>query len=72
MVKQQPSSSAVVIGCVVGLAALPAEAWLLMLVIGAVHSVALVVPAVGFGTAILFVIGINMLTAYSRKLFRRN
>ncbi|MFF1684491.1 hypothetical protein [Streptomyces sp. NPDC058254] len=47
---------------------LPTEAWLLMLVLGAVHGAFAVVPAVGFGTAVLFVVGLNMLTGYVREV----
>lgn len=61
----------VVTACLAAVAMLPAEAWLLMLVLGAAHSVVLAVPAVGFGTAVLFVIGLNMLTGYARKVFGR-
>ncbi|MFJ5103192.1 hypothetical protein [Streptomyces sp. NPDC088554] len=60
-----------VAGCAGALAALPLEAWLLMLVLGAVHSVVAAVPAVGFGTALLFVIGLNMLTGRLRRAFGR-
>lgn len=57
--------------CVAALALLPLEAWLLMLVMGAVHSIAAAVPAVGFGTSVLLVVGLNMLTGYARKFFGR-
>ncbi|MFF1417619.1 hypothetical protein [Streptomyces sp. NPDC058280] len=57
--------------CVVALAILPTEAWLLMLVLGAVHGAVAAVPAVGFGTAVLFVIGLNMLIGYARRAFGR-
>lgn len=66
---QQQSWSAVLAGCLGALSAVPLEAWLLMLVLGAVHSVVAVVPAVGFWTAVLFVIGLNLLTSRVRKLF---
>jgi hypothetical protein len=58
-------------GCVLVLAALPIQAWLLMLVIGAVHGMFAVVPAVGFGTAVLLVVGLNMLTGLVRRAFRK-
>ncbi|MFJ9213015.1 hypothetical protein [Streptomyces sp. NPDC102264] len=67
-----PSVGATIAGTCLGMqAALSAEAWLLMLVLGAVHSVAAAVPAVGFGTAVLFVIGLNMATGYARRVFGR-
>ncbi|MEU3986090.1 hypothetical protein AB0F77_39540 [Streptomyces sp. NPDC026672] len=66
------TNGAVTVGACLGiLAVLPFEAWLLMLVLGAVHSVFLAVPAVGFGTAVLFVVGLNMVTGYFRKIFGR-
>ncbi len=58
--------------CLAIAAVLPAEAWLLMLVFGAVHGVIAAVPAIGFGTAVLFVVGLTMVTGYLRKLFRRS
>ncbi|MEV4971976.1 hypothetical protein [Streptomyces scopuliridis] len=67
-----PPTGATIAGTCLGiLAAVPLEAWLLMLVLGAVHSVAAAVPAVGFGTALLFVLGLNMLTGYLRRVFGR-
>lgn len=47
------------------------EAWVLMLVIGAVHGVAESVPTVGYGTALLFVIGVNWVVNKLRRLGRR-
>lgn len=46
------------------------EAWLLMLVFGAVHGLVAAVPTVGYGTAALLTIGLNMLTSRFRRLFR--
>ncbi|MGW2514999.1 hypothetical protein ACWC0A_37655 [Streptomyces scopuliridis] len=66
-----PTGAAIAGTCLGILAALPAEAWLLMLVLGAVHSVVAVVPTVGFGTAILFVLGLNMVTGYTWRIFGR-
>lgn len=71
MVKQQLSGAAVVGACLAVLAVIPLEAWVLMLVLGAVHGIVAAVPAVGFGTAVLLVLGLNMLTGYVRKLFRK-
>jgi hypothetical protein len=70
-VKQQLDGAVVVGACVGILAVIPFEAWLLMLVLGAVHGLVVAVPAVGFGTAVLLVIGLNMVTGYARKLFGR-
>ncbi|MYR43081.1 hypothetical protein [Streptomyces sp. SID5910] len=65
------SGAAVVGACLGILAVIPFEAWLLMLVLGAVHSVFLAVPAIGYGTAVLFVIGWNLGAGMARRLFRR-
>ncbi|MFC8583213.1 hypothetical protein ACFUGD_01345 [Streptomyces sp. NPDC057217] len=46
------------------------EAWLLMLVFGAVHGLVAAVPTIGFGTAALLTVGLNMLTTRFRRLFR--
>ncbi|MET9126915.1 hypothetical protein [Streptomyces sp. NPDC004528] len=46
-----------------------AEAWVLMLVMGAVHrGVAAAVPAVGYGTAIMLMVGLSFLTAYVQRM----
>lgn len=74
MVTQQPRpnrGAETLAGCIAVVALLPFEAWLLMLVLGAVHGVAAVVPAVGFGTAVLFVVGLNMITGYVGKIAGR-
>ncbi|MFD5161029.1 hypothetical protein ACFWMJ_23620 [Streptomyces hawaiiensis] len=49
----------------------PAEAFLLMLVLGALHSVAAPVAAVGYGTAYLLVLGVD-LVAFMAGRFRRS
>ncbi|MEV0444028.1 hypothetical protein AB0I84_41655 [Streptomyces spectabilis] len=41
----------------VALSLLAIEAWLLMLVLGALHGVGLPVAAVGYGTALLLMVG---------------
>ncbi len=71
MVKQQPSGAVVVGACLGVLALIPFEAWLLMLVLGALHGIVVAVPAVGFGTAVLLVIGWNLGASMVRRLFRR-
>lgn len=48
----------------------PAEAFLLMLVLGAVHSIAAPVAAVGYGTAYLLVLGVD-LAGFMSGRFRR-
>jgi hypothetical protein len=42
-----------------------------MLVLGAVHGMFAAVPAVGFGTSVLLVIGLNMLTGTVRSALRK-
>lgn len=54
----------------VNVAFLPLHAWVLMLVLGAVHSVFAPVAAVGYGTALLFVLGVDLLAVTSKK-FRK-
>jgi hypothetical protein len=49
---------------------LPLEAWLLMLVVGALHGVGAPFAAVGYGTALLLVLGVDLL-AYTAKKFRK-
>lgn len=48
----------------------PAEAFLLMLVLGAVHTIAAPVAAVGYGTAYLLVLGVD-LAGFMAGRFRR-
>jgi hypothetical protein len=50
---------------------LPIHAWVLMLVLGAAHSVAAPVAAVGYGTAFLFVMGFDLAAATAKKFRRR-
>ncbi|WP_405620267.1 hypothetical protein [Streptomyces sp. NBC_00076] len=51
-------------------ALLPLQAWVLMLVLGAVHSVAAPVAAVGYGTSLLFILGTDLLAVTAKK-FRK-
>ncbi|KDQ65743.1 hypothetical protein DT87_00360 [Streptomyces sp. NTK 937] len=57
--------------CVVLIAALPIQAFILMLVMGAVHGAFIAVPAIGYGTSVLFVLGLNMAAGFVRRLFRK-
>jgi hypothetical protein len=71
-VETTADGAALIAGACLGmLAVIPFEAWLLMLVLGAIHGIVVAVPAVGFGTAVLLVIGLNMVIGYARKLFRK-
>jgi hypothetical protein len=49
---------------------LPLHAWVLMLVLGATHSVTDSVAAIGYGTALLFILGVD-LVAVTTKKFRK-
>ncbi|MFJ3588595.1 hypothetical protein ACIQUY_04805 [Streptomyces sp. NPDC090231] len=52
------------------LLALPLTAFLLMLAIGAAHGFAPAIPAIGYGTTILLVMGADALSAVTKK-FRK-
>jgi hypothetical protein len=52
------------------LALLPVQAWILMLALGAVHSVTAPVAAVSYGTALLFILGVDVLSDLTKK-FRK-
>ncbi|MFJ4768475.1 hypothetical protein ACIP88_05060 [Streptomyces uncialis] len=54
---------------IVALALIPLQGWLLMLVVGAVHGLVPAVPAFGFGTSVLAVIGVGMFVSTVRRLF---
>lgn len=49
----------------------PLEAWLLMLVIGSLHGLVPVIPAAGYGAAILLTLGID-LAAWWTGRFKRS
>ncbi len=53
-----------------GLALLPVQAWILMLFAGALHGIAAPVAAFGYGTAILIILGVD-LVAVTTKKFRK-
>jgi hypothetical protein len=53
-----------------GVMVLPLEAWILMLVVGALHGAGAPVAAIGYGSALLIVLGIDLL-AYTAKKFRK-
>ncbi|MYW28323.1 hypothetical protein [Streptomyces sp. SID2119] len=57
--------------CVVLIAALPVQAFVLMLSMGAAHGAFAAVPAIGYGTSVLFVLGANLLAGFTRRLFRK-
>ncbi|OSC76512.1 hypothetical protein B5180_01785 [Streptomyces sp. BF-3] len=69
--KRQAQGAALAAACVVMIAAIPLQAFILMLVMGGVHGAFAAVPAVGYGTSVLFVLGLNMLAGFTRRLFRK-
>ncbi|MFJ6237954.1 hypothetical protein ACIQH0_28190 [Streptomyces griseus] len=69
--RRQAEGAAVVVGCVVLIAAIPIQAFILMLVMGAAHGAFIAVPAIGYGTSVLFVLGLNMAAGFIRRLFRK-
>ncbi|MFD4699780.1 hypothetical protein [Streptomyces niveus] len=71
--KEDAAQAAFVAGfvaVVVFLLLLPLQGWLLMLVFGALHGAFAAVPAVGYGTSVLFVVGADIL-AFTAKKFRK-
>ncbi|MGW6638479.1 hypothetical protein [Streptomyces cyaneofuscatus] len=69
--QKQTQGALAVVTCVVLIAALPIQAFILMLVMGAVHGAFIAVPAIGYGTSVLFVLGANLLAGFVRRLFRK-
>ncbi|WP_186783710.1 hypothetical protein [Streptomyces sp. CBG33] len=66
----KPPSGAACVGALLGfVAGVALEAWLLMLVVGAVAGLTSV-PTIGYGTAVLLTLGLSMVAAYARRLFR--
>lgn len=50
-----------------GLALLPVEAWLVMLAVGALHGAVAAVPAIGYGAALLILLGVDVLAGKFRR-----
>ncbi|WP_069752945.1 hypothetical protein [Streptomyces sp. EN16] len=69
--RRQAEGAAVVVTCVVLIAALPVQAFILMLVMGAVHGAFIAVPAIGYGTSVLWILGATLLAGFTRRLFRK-
>ncbi|WP_405927900.1 hypothetical protein OG554_03625 [Streptomyces griseus] len=69
--KRQAQGAAFAAACVVMVLAIPIQAFILMLVMGAAHGAFIAVPAIGYGTSVLFVLGLNMLAGFTRRLFRK-
>ncbi|MFD3952197.1 hypothetical protein ACFWRC_19500 [Streptomyces albidoflavus] len=66
----KPAASATCVGALLGFVACVAlEAWLLMLVVGAVAGLTSV-PTIGYGTAVLLTLGLSMVVSYVRRLSR--
>lgn len=69
--KRQAQGAALAAACVVVVLAIPIQAFVLMLVMGAVHGAFVAVPAIGYGTSVLFVLGANLVAVYARRVFGR-
>ncbi|MEV7250228.1 hypothetical protein [Streptomyces cyaneofuscatus] len=69
--RKQTQGALAVVTCVVLIAALPVQAFILMLAMGAVHGAFIAVPAIGYGTSVLFVLGANLVIGFIRRLFRK-
>jgi hypothetical protein len=54
--------------CALVLLFMPAVAFVLMLVVGAVHGIVAAVPAIGYGTTFLLLLGLNFIVATVRSL----
>ncbi|MFI0211973.1 hypothetical protein ACH4OV_25295 [Streptomyces diastaticus] len=68
--KPKPAPAATCVAALlVFVASVTLQAWLLMLVVGAVAGLA-ATPTIGYGTALLFILGANLLVGYARRLFR--
>lgn len=66
---REAKAGAAMVALLVALTLLPVQAFLLMLIMGALHGIA-ALPAVGFGTSVLLVAGVDLL-AYTSKKFRK-
>ncbi|GGX26868.1 hypothetical protein [Streptomyces chryseus] len=62
-----PKAVAEVVGF---LTLLPLHAWILMLFMGALHGIAGPVPAIGYGTAVLVLLGVDLASHLTKK-FRK-
>lgn len=69
--KRQDQGALAVVTCVVLIAALPVQAFVLMLAMGAVHGVYAGIATLGYGTSLLFVMGANLVIGFTRRLFRK-
>ncbi|MEU0860628.1 hypothetical protein ABZ352_35475 [Streptomyces griseofuscus] len=72
MINQKKSGAELAGGCIGDAGGVLIEAWALMLVFGAVHGLLHEVPAVGYWTAALLVVGLNLTTSRVRRLFKRD
>lgn len=69
--QQQAHGAALAAACVFVVMLIPLQAFILMLVMGAVHGAFIAVPAIGYGTSVLWILGANLLAGYARRLFRK-
>lgn len=69
--KRQVQGTALAAACVFVAMLIPLQAFILMLVMGAVHGAFVVVPAIGYGTSVLWILGADLLAGFTRRLFRK-
>ncbi|MER5501360.1 hypothetical protein ABT096_29725 [Streptomyces sp. NPDC002561] len=69
--RQSASVSAASAALAVALITLPARAWLLMLVVGALHGLTAAVPAIGYGTTLLLTIGLDFVVGTARRILHK-
>ncbi|MFB7479553.1 hypothetical protein ACFUEM_08615 [Streptomyces anulatus] len=69
--QKQAQGAALAAACVFVVMLIPIQAFILMLVMGAVHGAFIAVPAIGYGTSVLFVLGADLIVGFVRRLFRK-
>ncbi|MFF6928347.1 hypothetical protein [Streptomyces californicus] len=69
--RRQAQGAAVAAACVFMIAVIPLQALVLMLVMGAAHGAFAAVPAIGYGTSIMFILGADLVIGFIRRLFRK-
>ncbi|MFB7919243.1 hypothetical protein [Streptomyces sp. NPDC056061] len=65
------NTTAITAALALTLATLPARAWLLMLVVGALHGLTAAVPAIGYGTMLLLTIGLDFVVGTARRILHK-
>lgn len=68
---RQARASAALAAFVVALLTIPLQALILMLFLGVLHGIAAAVPAVGYWSALVLVVGLDFVAGFVRRLFRK-